>query len=244
MKRWNWAASITLAAATLTLAGIFARLPALQADPGRDVLPIDFSKLIRGKAETGTLEQTKCVIENSVPPDTVRTTDARTGIKLSAAIVPSDCDETPSRGGLDGVFEAELSGFEKRCASGGDGPPRPAADQPEKDNRGVFRGKWRIRTAGGSMVADGVITLLLHVNTHYPPAIPGGTPDCFVPQQLEGFLEGTATLGDSKNCRVFAALAGRSLAESPAGVNLLLNAEGLVLCPCDNHGKLKLKARG
>lgn len=244
MKRWIWAAPMAAAAATLALTGLFVRLPALHADPGADVLPIDFGKLIRGKVETGTLEQTKCVIENSVPPDTVRTTDARRGLKLTAAVVSSDCDETPSRGDLNGVFEAELSGFEKRCASGGDAPPRPAVDQPEKDNRGVFRGKWRIRNSGGTVVADGVITLLLHVNAHYPPAIPDGDPDCFVPQQLEGFLEGAAILGDSKNCRVYATLAGRSLAEAPAGVSLLLNAEGLVLAPCDNHGKLKLKARG
>jgi hypothetical protein len=244
MKRWMWAAPVAAAALSLSVVGITARPKPLEAAPKREIIAIDFSKMLRGRAFTGTTEESKCTIENTVGPDTVRTTDVQSGIKVSTDVVPSGCDETPSTGGLDGKFEAELAGFEKRSASGGDVPPRPAVDQPEKDNRGVFRGKWRIRNNAGAVVAEGEITVFLHVNTHYPPAIVAGVPECFVEGQLEGFLEGTATLGEYKGCRLYASLAGRSFAETPAGVDIILNAEGLVLCPCDDkHKKLKIKTK-
>jgi hypothetical protein len=241
MQRWKWTASVSAVALTLTVAGIVARPKPTEAQAGRRVIAIDFSKLIRGRAATGVSSESECHIKNGDGTVTERTTDVQSGIKISADIRPSHCDETPSTGGLDGTFEAEVSGFEKRSASGGDVPPRPAADQPTKDNRGVFKGKWQIRNKDGVVVARGELTLFLHVNTHYEPPFPAAVDDCFVPGQLEGVMEGTATVGDHKGGRISASLGGNVTSETPAGANILLAAEGLVIAPCHEEKDKKAK---
>lgn len=233
MKRWLWAA---LPAVVLTAAvtGISRPRP-LEAGPGKGVIAIDFSKEIRGSAVPVADSVSVCEIKNSVGPATERTTELRR-VRVNADIVSGPCDETPSKGGLDGKFEAELSGWEKRSDSGGDVPPRPAADQPEKDNRGLYKGKWQIKNAAGVVVARGDMTLLLHVNTHRVPVIlDANTDECYVPSQIEGLLEGSAVVGDHKGCRLSATFSGHSFDESEAEVHFILAAEGLLICPCEKH---------
>ena len=223
MKRWLWAA-LPAAILTATVTGVSRPKP-LDAAPGRGVLAIDFSKTIRGRAFPIAESESVCEIENSDNTVTQRTTEIRR-VRLAAEIVPNDCDETPSTGGLDGRFTAELSGYEKRSDDGGDVPPRPAADQPTKDNRGVYRGRWQIINRTGVVVARGEMTVLLHVNTHRVPVIPGAnTDECYVPSQLEGLLEGSALVGDHKGCRLSASLSGHSFEETPASVCVVLATE-------------------
>jgi hypothetical protein len=236
MKRWLWAA-LPAAILTAVVTGLTRPRP-LEAHPGNGVIAIDFSKVLRGVAVPVQVSESVCEIENGDGTVTERTTELRR-VRLSATVVPGPCDETPSMGGLDGKFEAELSGWEKRSDSGGDVPPRPAADQPEKDNRGLYKGKWQLRNAAGAVVARGEMTLLLHVNTHRVPVIPGAnTDECYVPSQIEGLLEGMALVGEHRGCRLSATFSGHSFDESAAGVHVLLASEGLLICPCPEKKSL------
>src|SRR5688572_9680141 len=107
MKRWLWAA-LPAAVLTIGVTGV-SRPKALDAAPKQGVLAIDFSKLIRGQVVPILTSESVCEIENGDGTVTERTTELRR-VRLRATVVPGDCDETPSTGGLDGTLTAELSG--------------------------------------------------------------------------------------------------------------------------------------
>ena len=196
----------------------------------------------------GKVTQSTCPIQNSDGTVTLRTVDITRGLKIKVTLSPGPCDENSSMSSLNGTLEIVLDGIEKRSASKGDNPPRPQADQPIKDDRGCFFGRWRLHGGpnNNQLLASGTILILLHTGTHYPPAVPGpvdanGTTvaceECFEQGHFEGSLTGTVVAKPHKGCHICAVLAGESkevLGTTPPLTDIAFNLEGLLLCRCND----------